>query len=163
MGCLHGEDAAMICKDLTPYSYKLPFEIPRTFCVGWIGLQGEHSTGEVSPAYVEKLSKIVCHRTENFDVHVNVVRGIHECNFCMNEVTASCAGEQSHPLGMSEVWLPWGDSWLAAPSLVIHYMAEHCYLPPCEFLEAIDRCSMECDVLPERYLNEVLTEIADQS
>lgn len=38
----------------------------------------------------------------------------------------------------AELWLPGRDVWYAAPITILHYIAEHAYRPPDEYLEAID-------------------------
>lgn len=47
------------------------------------------------------------------------------------------SGGQRTPLGMSEIWLTNDTGWFAAPSLVIHYITDHGYLPPSAFVRAV--------------------------
>ena len=47
-------------------------------------------------------------------------------------------------LGMSELWVPFGGSWFAAPSLVVHYVEKYAYLPPSKFIEAVMAVDIAC-------------------
>lgn len=126
----------MFIGDLSIYSYRLPFPLEDVRCVGWLDSEHEYPTGRPPDWLTEKLESIALRRDSDFDAHVNVVRGIHPCNFCGRDVELISGGQRT-PLGMSEIWLPNGSGWLAAPSLVIHYITDHGYLPPSAFVQAV--------------------------
>jgi hypothetical protein len=123
-------------EDLSAYQYRLPFPLEGVRCVGWLDTEHKHETGRPPDWLTEKLELIVLRRSSTFDAHVNVVRGIHPCNFCGRDVELTSGGQRT-PLGMSETWLPSDSGWLAAPSLLIHYITGHGYLPPPAFGRAV--------------------------
>lgn len=124
-------------EDLTAYRYYLPFELSGVRNVGWLDASHPYPTGEVSESLVCKLREIVCARHSIADAHVNLVRGIHPCNLCGEErVEISCANAKVL-LGMSEIWLPESERYFASPSLVLHYIERHGYVPPKEFSAAV--------------------------
>lgn len=127
----------MYFADLAFYSYRLPFSFDSVQCVGWLDSLHEYTQGDVSPSFVERLKAIVLRRTSTFDSHVNVVRGIHPCNFCGKDISVVDGDGRREMLGMSELWLPFQARYFAAPSLVCHYVAEHHYCPPDSFIQAV--------------------------
>ncbi len=56
--------------------------------------------------------------------------GVHTCEFCDN-----CHGAYNFGI-------PAGDLLWVAPEMIVHYIAEHRYQPPAEFLAALERCPM---------------------
>lgn len=126
----------MFIEDLSVYQYRLPFSLEGVRCVGWLDSEHQFTIGLVPDRLTDKLESIASLRSSTFDVHVNVVRGIHPCNLCGTEIELVSGGQRT-PLGMSEIWLPSHPGWLAAPSLVIHYIAAHGYLPPSDFVRAV--------------------------
>lgn len=48
--------------------------------------------------------------------------------------------EESVMLGSAEIWVPGREGCIyAAPTLIVHYVEAHEYLPPPEFIEAVLR------------------------
>ena len=74
------------------------------------------------------------------------MRGIHECNFCraqrwpllpLEENPAITVGGKRFLLGHCEIWIPGHNEKIyASPALIIHYIEEHDYCPPEEFMMA---------------------------
>ncbi|MEJ2046123.1 MAG: hypothetical protein P8X74_19245 [Reinekea sp.] len=129
----------MFFKDGSLYSYKMSNSIDRVLNIGWLSIDQVFSTGEFPQEFMDKLTQIICGNAK-FDAHFNLIRGIRSCDFCnKTEVILKCgAGEM--PLGMSEILIPHGREkgyFFAAPSLVVHYILEHGYIPPSEFIESV--------------------------
>ncbi len=122
--------------DLSVYNYYVYTPLEEVRCIGWIDSRHPYTRGSVPESAVQKLELVTVHRNSDFDAHVNILRGTHPCNFCMNDITIS-HNEQQYFLGNSEIWIPYESGWLAAPSLVSHYMRHHDYSPPSVFLRAI--------------------------
>jgi hypothetical protein len=134
---MHGaEEVIVFIEDLSAYQYRLPFPLEDVRCVGWLDSEHQYETGRAPGWLTEKLESIMLRRDSAFDAHVNVVRGIHPCKLCGRDVELTSGGRRT-PLGMSEIWLPSDPGWLAAPSLVIHYVKDHGYLPPSAFVRAV--------------------------
>lgn len=78
---------------------------------------------------------------------VNQMRGIHECNICrthrwpllpLNQTPSLELKGELFYLGNWEIWLPGRDDIVyASPALIIHYVTEHQYRPPPEFILAV--------------------------
>jgi hypothetical protein len=127
--------------DLSAYQYRIPFHLQAVRCVGWLDAEHPYETGQLPVGFIGKLEEIIQHRSETFDPHVNVVRGIHPCNLCRRDIEVISGGRKTM-LGMSEIWLPGDSGWLASPSLVIHYISEHGYFPPPVFLQVVGQLSI---------------------
>jgi len=117
-------------KDLTHYSLR---NTPENFlCVGWLDSEYAFPTGVVDPVIAARISKLC-------DKPINLMRGYQYCSFCiaasrqrgcMPKIVAMPHGNgEIHVQGIGRVYV--------SPTLVAHYITEHAYLPPAEFLEAI--------------------------
>lgn len=126
----------MNAQDLSVYEYRLPFPLEAVRCVGWLSTQHPCEMGAPASGLIEKLEAVIGHRSEDFDAHVNVVRGIHPCNFCDREIEFFPGAKRAF-LGMSEIWIRSQSGWFASPSLVLHYITDHGYLPPMVFVQAV--------------------------
>ena len=80
--------------------------------VGWLDVEHVYPTGETSREFIYKLSEL-----EVFNRH----RGYHKCQFCPN----------SQGNGIVQV------GKYIAPAMLFHYVLEHDYLPPQEFINAL--------------------------
>jgi hypothetical protein len=76
------------------------------------------------------------------DDQQNIMRGVHDCEFCDEESPVRLLATRARlgwvSLGMGELHARGEDGVLySAPSLVIHYILRHCYLPPAAFQAAV--------------------------
>lgn len=102
--------------------------------VGWLGSDSAFKTGPVLPGLVDALLVLATDQQ-------NVTRGWHDCEFCGVEspivVSVPGSGESIY-LGHAELHVRGvGGEVYAAPTLVIHYVAEHGYRPPSVFQDAV--------------------------
>jgi hypothetical protein len=110
----------------------------RVLAVGWLDRDHEFPRGPVPEGFLDALFA-ACrdHETE-------VTRGLHLCPFCpipdemWPPITAERGGD-AVTLGHAEVRFlgNQADTWLAAPTLIFHYVEAHAYRPPHEFIEAV--------------------------
>lgn len=123
--------------DLTPYRYAHGDE-PGVLHVGWLGRGHDYARGPVSPALVEQMKKLS-------ESPVELYRGYHVCELC--QLPAELRGrpfeEQwekwaQHRKSNGEIRVSRAGVTYAAPILITHYIEEHGYLPPAEFLRAIE-------------------------
>lgn len=127
-------------KDLTPYEYfqhSGKQEMP-ILNIGWLELD-DFETGDCSPEFKEKLFQ--------FCLDPNIVaiaRGFQECIFC--GMSWYDWGRKHPDYGPNTHWMSIGDGEIrvlgnstvyAAPALIFHYVAEHHYKPPQEFVDAV--------------------------
>lgn len=104
--------------------------------VGWLDSPHAFTQADTPCTVVEALLEIVA------GPPVNVMRGFHRCTFCPRGSTDSMIsiGHRSGPvfLGHSEIRVPSRDGVMfAAPTLIVHYVVEHSYRPPGEFIAAV--------------------------
>lgn len=134
----------MYFPDLSPYEYFVGFQLPNVRNVGWLDAMHSYAQGEVSLDFPQKLRAVIA-GTAHVDVHVNQIRGIHPCNFCGEDRVALTAyGNRTVMLGSSEIWVPSenGDIFFAAPSMILHYIEHHRYLPPQPYVRAVMAMSL---------------------
>ena len=124
----------MFIPDLSPYQYGLPAPLPNVRCVGWLEKGHPFGTGPSSERVLCNLKYLIVHR------RVEVSRGLHYCDFCTAEEIPVELDGISDWLGHAEVWVPHpdGKTVFAAPTLLLHYMTGHAYLPPREFIDAVE-------------------------
>ena len=117
--------------DLSEYSY-VP-GLPPMLNVGWLGSESDFRRGPVATDVVDALIVLAS------DLH-NIMRGLQDCAFC--EVESPVRMPAPVPrgwvsLGTGELHIPSSSGIIfAAPSLVIHYIVDHEYVPPQSFLHA---------------------------
>lgn len=131
-------------RDLTEYSYAR--SEPGVLNVGWLGAESEFMTADPSPEFLRALVRGA------FEDH-NVMRGLQNCNFC--DLESGGFGVLIDDDGSVRYWdksIIEPPAWLgtgeirvtsekgvtyAAPTLVVHYVLDHHYAPPEEFVEAM--------------------------
>lgn len=106
--------------DLSPYAYGRHSH-PGVVHVGWLDDTHTYPQGPVAPVLVEKMRRLATKPVELY-------RGKHVCELCP-ETNCSSNGE---------IRLFLGGITFAAPVLIVHYIEEHRYLPPPEFLRAVE-------------------------
>lgn len=130
----------MYIKDLDPYCYDLGGRVVRnTACVGWL----EHVVPppiEKSPSRESELGKTLLELGRRWAV--NRYRGTHYCTICpvpADEFILREDGEKPLLLGAAELWIPSADRKIVfvAPDLVFHYLVDHGYVPPADFVLAV--------------------------
>lgn len=108
--------------------------------VGWLATDHSFPTGDVSSEFINCLILMAAHPK-------NLLRGVHDCEFCNMEspvrIPATGTGREVVSLGMGELHVTSRDGpTYSAPSLIVHYVIAHNYLPPQEFIDAVLR---SCD------------------
>ena len=106
--------------------------------IGW--LEGVPiPTGEVPVNFSDKLTCLVETR------RANMMRGYHICTYCPDTdtefVVETLEGRALH-LGSAEIWVLGNDDTVfCAPNLIVHYVRDHGYKPPDDFVDAVMRCA----------------------
>jgi hypothetical protein len=133
----------MYCKDLT--SRKNSGEvIPNVFNVGWLLKSESFKTGSVNKEFLKKL-KSIYFGSEHYSSEVNLLRApSRQCNICGVVVHEHSSSKGFKRLGHSEIWIAHKGKYYAAPSLIIHYIESHDYLPPKKYVKAV--LSTELDI-----------------
>jgi hypothetical protein len=135
--------------DLAAYAYGHGHH-PGVVHIGW--LDGEHPfpKGHVDSRLIEKMKLLATKPVELYF-------GMHTCEVCIrpedviNALTPNTSTLDSE--SRWAIWAKWADQrssngeirvasrgiTYAAPVLIVHYIEEHGYLPPAQFLEAINK------------------------
>lgn len=132
----------MYFPDLTPYSYSYEYNNNNILNIGWLSNTHEfNKEGKISELFLENLNKIL-----NTYV-VNLYRGWHDCEFCENR--SSYRG-----LGNGEIWIPNKNNQIiyVSPTLIWHYIKEHNYIPPIEFIQACEEFDFNSEWNPEEVI-----------
>ena len=123
----------MYFPDLSCYSYGLPRPLENVVNIGWLDCSQLFPTGAVPLQFKSRLYFWLELAT------VNRIRGFHECNLCRASIRqfAVLNGETVW-LGAAEMWIPSSSGRVfAAPDLLVHYVEQHAYKPPADFVEAV--------------------------
>jgi hypothetical protein len=140
-------------EDLSEYRYLPSRELMLN--VGWLGLAGGVPSGRFPAELIETLVSLAV-RGER------PMRGFHECDFCdvrsPIEKSIPSRGE-SVVLGMSELQVISASGQVfAAPSLIVHYIEAHDYLPPMEFIDAL-RAGREEELASAGIVHDLTSEV----
>lgn len=119
-------------QDLSEYSY---FQVENSKNIGWLDKDNSFSTGIVSEEFINKLWLYL-------RVDLMISRGYHVCNLCKNpnkEVFVANYNGETLKLGFAEIRVLSEDSNIiyASPDLIYHYILDHGYKPPEEFIQAV--------------------------
>jgi hypothetical protein len=138
-GCGVGELMTYFA-DLSPYEYVGSESGTRN--VGWLG-NGSFLIGSTSEEFQAKLLEF-CHD----HVIVHIARGFHTCELCSMDQKSDLQwfSQNQDRYGPEQHWASIGDGEIrvigenaiyAAPALIYHYVVEHKYFPPVEFIESV--------------------------
>lgn len=124
----------MYFPDLSLYSYLGKEPDPSLLNIGWLDIEHEFARGTVSEKLLRKV-RVLCFK------RVNQMRGFHYSQFLeapLEPYQIEFEGRKMG-LGSAEIRVPGskGISY-AAPNLIYHYIKDVGYLPPDEFLQALE-------------------------
>jgi hypothetical protein len=98
-----------------------------TLAVGWLHPDHSFTQGELSPAFLARFKEFL----ERWSVDsVNAlgwggVGGYHTCELC------------NHAWGTGSIGVLYEGKLYCAPRMIEHYLMDHGYSPPAEFIEAV--------------------------
>jgi hypothetical protein len=98
--------------------------------VGWLGRDHEYPTGPTSPEFLSTLRTVRNSWGAIFKVFPGwpALMGVHRCEICEDHVDTG------------DVAIPFGDVLFVAPTMIVHYVEAHRYLPPADFVTAVLVC-----------------------
>jgi hypothetical protein len=101
--------------------------------IGWLEGGHPYNTGATPTGLVEQLGALVDNAEEAFRQYH--FRGLHDCTICES-------GHPSAHLVRSHINLliPGKRMVFACPAAITHYLTGHSYLPPSEFVDAVQEC-----------------------
>lgn len=119
--------------DLSPYAYR-GISHPGVVHVGWLDRIHPFPKGSVENRLIEKMKLLA-------EKPVELTRGKHICELCFKppdfvvDFRDKWVAQRS---SNGEIRVVYGGVTFAAPLLIVHYIEEHYYLPPAQFLKAIE-------------------------
>jgi hypothetical protein len=93
--------------------------------IGWLERGHDFPRGPVDKPFFDRLEALCQRPWPRF-----VFLGGHECDLC----------QYGGPYLGYDIFIPYRDRIFAAPAGVIHYVGDHWYRPPDEFIEAVLAC-----------------------
>ena len=106
--------------------------------IGWLHPDHPFLRGTASPEFVRRLTEIARNWGKSIAaLDWGAAGGFHECEFCSKPLKARRAG---HDLASGTFGVPAGDRIYYCPEMIAHYVSEHEYLPPPEFVAAVLAC-----------------------
>jgi hypothetical protein len=128
-------------KDLSPYEYYVAHPLLEVRNVGWLDKDHEFSTGSVDQNFLKKLEKLVFNSyNSTCNILVNELRGSYECPICGACELRINAENDFFIEGSAELWIPDThneENYFATFGLIFHYVKDHHYLPPQEFVDSV--------------------------
>ena len=129
----------MYFPDLTPYQYGGQEPSPGLVNVGWLSIEQSFAKGPCSAEFMGELARLAASP-------VNLYRGTHLCEFCpepsmvLSEGGIPMLNPAPGTAGNGEIRVQGeGGVVYVAPTLVLHYIKAHGYLPPKAFINAVLR------------------------
>jgi hypothetical protein len=96
--------------------------------IGWLHPDHPYTKGDVSAEFLARLKEFAGRSGDSADaLDFGAYGGFHTCEFCGG----------AH--GIGNFGVPSGDLLFVAPEMVVHYIEQHGYRPPAEFIEAVLR------------------------
>lgn len=121
-------------EDLTPYNYYHLGVKDNTLNIGWLDNEHSYQHGRVD----DNVLRIIW---EYLHFRVLRLRGFHTCELCVPRINAPISvkkDDETIQLGSSEIRVIGNNGKMyASPDLIYHYIADHNYKPPEEFLQAV--------------------------
>jgi len=123
--------------DFTPYQYGHTEPHPDVVNIGWLSSEQPYSRAPPNEDLVAALRQLTASP-------VNLYRGSHLCEFCPTPPTVPSKsgipmlGPFPGTTGNGEIRVQGkGRVTYVAPVLILHYVIEHQYSPPQEFIDAV--------------------------
>jgi len=127
----------MYFEDLSQYAYGRTPTRPHILNVGWLSQEHAYPRGTAPDWLLPRLEQLV-------KSPVNLYRGFHLCEICPKPPTIMSPGgvKMLNPppetKGNGEIRVRAGNGTIyVAPVLIYHHVAAHGYLPPEEFISAV--------------------------
>jgi hypothetical protein len=128
----------MYFQDLSPYTYLNREPDPNLLTVGWLDAEHEFPKGKVPESLLMKVLAL-CFNP------INPTRGIHPSPFVQNSPLGYPVEYKGKRMGLGSAEirvLGNNGKTYAAPNLIYHYIKDCGYLPPQEFLDALNSLSV---------------------
>lgn len=102
--------------------------------IGWLEHPHPFPTGSIAPEFLETWQRLMAASWEHYPRYA--FRGLHDCTLCAAPDRELSMAVHSH----ENLWIPGNGVIYLAPGMITHYVRDHGYQPPAEFIEAVLRC-----------------------
>jgi hypothetical protein len=110
--------------------------------IGWLHPDHPFTKGEVSAEFLGRLKEFVAQSSSSAEaLCFGAFGGLHTCEYC----------NQAH--GIRNLGVLHGDLLYVAPEMIVHYIEQHGYCPPADFIAAVLKSP-----LPDSEEYQVMTE-----
>jgi len=103
--------------------------------IGWLDTAHDFPKGAAPPEFFRKLLQLLVEPWQPVRF-----MGFHPCEFCGPSLLEF--GAIKVEMGSSNLFIPSNRDVYVAPSLIVHYIDTHRYLPPLAFREAVLSCPL---------------------
>jgi hypothetical protein len=101
----------------------------RRIAVEWLHPDHEFPRGAVPAEFIGKLKRLAACGGDSIEaLGWGAAGGFHTCEFCEKSLASGTFG------------VPAGEEIFDAPEMIAHYVEQHSYLPPEEFMAAVLAC-----------------------
>jgi len=141
----------MYFSEMSFYSYYLKKSLENVLNVGWLSEAGNFPKGEVSRGFIEKLGELLI-SNHPADYKINRIRGVHPCNICKKR------DFDNFHIGSCEILIPRNKEgfFFASPSMILHYVEEHGYAPPEDYIKAVMEVDMNVDFPAQKVFDSMI-------
>jgi hypothetical protein len=102
--------------------------------VGWLEHPHPFSTGSLEDVILKSLDRWVDLSWDFYPAYA--FRGLHDCSLCL-----ATGGSAHHEIrSYLNLWIPGPSAIYLAPAMITHYIRDHGYRPPHEFIAAVMSC-----------------------
>ena len=108
--------------------------------VGWLHPQHSYTRGTAPSDFVTRLALFSSNWGKSIEaLNWGVAMGFHECEFCTKPLASRKFGSD---VASGTFGVPAAERIYYCPEMIWHYVAEHEYLPPAEFVAAVMACPL---------------------
>ena len=137
----------MLRQDLTPYSFRRDgVPLDGALNIGWLGNERDFNTGKMDSALRKKLD-LAIKGSSLASFTTEPERGYHYCYLCPRQFQAPffTADGKEFECGNATLWIPAVDCdrYYVSPTTIVHFIDDHDYLPPKEYLDALRNLSLD--------------------
>jgi hypothetical protein len=129
---MHFEDLALCNYDLGPFDASAWYSPLLT--IGWLEHPHPFPTGYTKSDFIARLESLIAASCEHYSSYG--FRGVHTCSICSY-------GDRrpARPVRCQlNIWVPGDGVIYIAPGTITHYVGDHEYQPPTEFVHAVLDC-----------------------
>ncbi len=129
---MHFEDLALCHYHNGPFDadeWRAPL-----LAIGWLARPNAFPTGHAQPELLAMLESLITASGVHYPSHG--FRGQHDCDICPSGTFKRSMAARSH----LNIWVPGDGVIYLAPAMITHYIGDHQYLPPAEFISAVMNC-----------------------